>query len=164
MRRQPAVRAVLMGGHRLFHVPPQGLSLADRAAVRREDAGQRVSWPFSAYDDKTPERAGFNAGIAYGVWNVEPPYADALAALTWHLTSHAMNVLLTHRYIVTAVLRRGSATVSVLAIQGRPRTITDPGAHPDVRRIADAWGSVSLAAGPCLYASAQIPEAAPEHH
>ncbi|TDU67949.1 hypothetical protein [Streptomyces sp. KS 21] len=163
MRHHTTAPAALLGGHRLFYVPPQGLSLADRAAARRQDSGQRASWPFPAYDDKTPERAGFNAGIAYGLWGVEPPYAQALAALTGHLTSHAMNVLVTHRYIVTAVLRRGLATVSVLALQGRPRTITDPGAHPDVRRIADAWGCISLAAGPCLYAAGQIPEDAPEH-
>ncbi|KJY31768.1 hypothetical protein [Streptomyces katrae] len=163
MRHHTTVPAALVDGHRLFHVPPQGLSLAERAAARRQDAGQRASWPFPAYDDKTPERAGFNAGIAYGLWGVEPPYAQALAALTGHLTSHAMNVLGTHRYIVTAVLRRRLATVSVLALQGRPRTIADPGTHPDVRRIADTWGAIALAAGPCLFAAGQIPEDALDH-
>lgn len=163
MRHHTTAPAALLSGHRLFYVPPQGLSLTDRAAARRQDSGQRASWPFPAYDDKTPERAAFNTGIAYGLWGVEPPYAQALVALTGHLTSHAMNVLVTHRYIVTAVLRRGFATVSVLALQGRPRTITDPGTHPDVRRIADTWGCISLAAGPCLYAAGQIPEDAPEH-
>lgn len=141
---------------RLYYVPPAGLGLAERAQARRQTCGQRVTRPYHGYDEDTPERAGFNAGMAYGVWGVGAKTADTLASLTYHLTAHAMRVVRTHRYIVTAALVGTQATVSVLALDGRIVADIDPSINPPIADSAQLWGWSPRAAGPCLYAGLSV--------
>ncbi|MEU0670900.1 hypothetical protein ABZ508_34255 [Streptomyces lavendulocolor] len=141
---------------RLYHVAPGGLPVDERAQARQEATELRATWPFPGYDEDSPGRAGFNVGLAYGLWAVDPLQADTLASLAYHLTRHTMSVIRTHRYIVTAALVEDRATVSVLALSGRTVEETDPGTNAEVRRLAEKWGGVTLAAGPCLYAAATV--------
>ncbi|MHC3394689.1 hypothetical protein ACLQ2E_35310 [Streptomyces lavendulocolor] len=141
---------------RLYHVDPAGLTLAERAQARQEATGLRATWPFPGYDEDSPERAGFNVGLAYGMWAVDPSEADALGSLAYHLARHTMRVINSHRYIVTAALVGERATISVLALAGRTVGVTDPGSSPEVCRLAETWGALPLGAGPCLYAAATV--------
>ncbi|MFC9298502.1 hypothetical protein ACFTWH_27845 [Streptomyces sp. NPDC057011] len=141
---------------RLYHVDPAGLTLAERAQARQEAMGLRATWPVPGYDEDSPERARFNVALAYGMWAVDPPEADTLGILAYHLTRHTMRVIHSHRYIVTAALVGERATISVLALAGRTVEVTDPGTSADVRRIAETWGALPLEAGPCLYAAATV--------
>lgn len=146
---------------RLYHVPAQGLTLAERATARRVAEGHRHTWQQYPYDEETPDRAGFAAGVAYGIWGVRPDEAEALGQLAGHLTAHTMRVLPARRYIVTALQVGDGATIGVLALAGRPAGLIDPGTHTGVRRLADSWGALPLAAGPCLFATARL--APPQH-
>ncbi|MGW1767176.1 hypothetical protein ACWCQL_24295 [Streptomyces sp. NPDC002073] len=141
---------------RLYYVPPTGLTLAERATARSQERGLRETWALPGFEEDTPGRACLKAGIAYGFWGVGGAEAEALGELAAHLTDHAMQVLRSHRYIVTAVLVRDTATISVLALASRSTQPGNPGDHPGVRQHADSWGACRLAAGPCVYASVNL--------
>ncbi|MFD6917945.1 hypothetical protein [Streptomyces virginiae] len=138
---------------RLYHVPA-GLSLAERAASRAEARGLRSTWGYHGYDEQSAERAGFNAGMAYGVWGVRPDLAEGLGELAHHLTAHAQQAFNAHRIIVTAALIEQDATVSVLALNGAQTHVVeaDPGTNEVVQRLATGWSRIRLAAGPCIAA------------
>ncbi|MCX5199725.1 hypothetical protein OOK31_38610 [Streptomyces sp. NBC_00249] len=140
----------------LYPVPAQGLTLAQRSTARREAEGRHQTWEYPGYDEATPHRAAFTAGLAYGIWGVRPEEAEALGQLTRHLTTHAMRVLPAPRYIVTARWTGDTATVSVLARHSRADGPSDPGDDTGVRKLADSWGTSDLAAGPCMYAAARL--------
>ncbi|ORT54212.1 hypothetical protein [Streptomyces sp. CB03238] len=152
----PLITGTAADRPRLYCVPPEGLTLSERAEQRRENCGVRSTWAYRGYDEETPDRCAFSVGIAYGVWGVDPKVADRMASLAYHLISHTMEVVHTHRYIVTAALVDEQATVSVLALDGRIVAETDPASHPEIGRAATLWGTLRLEAGPCLYAGASV--------
>ncbi|MCY0961800.1 hypothetical protein [Streptomyces sp. H27-H5] len=142
---------------RLYHVPA-GLSLAERAAARADARGMRATWGYPGYDEQSAERAGFNAGVAYGVWGVYPAVAERLGELAHHLTAHTQEAFNCHRLIVTAALIERDATVSVLALCGVQTHVVqaDPGTNEVVRRLATGWSRIRLAAGICMAASVTL--------
>ncbi|MCX4808961.1 hypothetical protein OG594_46775 [Streptomyces sp. NBC_01214] len=148
------VSATVASRPRLYHVPA-GLSLAERAAARADARGMRATWGYPGYDEESAERAGFNAGIAYGVWGVYPAGAERLGELAHHLTAHVQQAFNCHRLIVTAALVERDATVSVLALDGVKSLLVeaDPGTNEVVKRLATGWSRIRLAAGPCISAS-----------
>ncbi|KOV17258.1 hypothetical protein ADK91_02890 [Streptomyces sp. XY511] len=152
-----ALPATAAGRPRLYHVPA-GLSLAERAAARADARGLRATWGYPGYDEASAERAGFNAGVAYGVWGVHSAVAERLGELAHHLTGHAQQAFNAHRFIVTAALIQREATVSVLALGGVPTLVVqpDPETNEHVRCLATGWSRIRLAAGPCISASCTI--------
>ncbi|MGW9439595.1 hypothetical protein [Streptomyces sp. NPDC055607] len=129
------------------------LSSLRTTILSQEPRRQVCGFPAAASD--TPHRAGFTAGIAYGLWGLAPRDVERLTLITRELTEHAAARTLSERLLVVAdytVEDRSAdvATVSVIAlgVPGWESLDLDELHHV---RPGDLTGAADHAMGPALF-------------
>ncbi|MFE1130787.1 hypothetical protein [Streptomyces sampsonii] len=135
--------------------------IARRIISRHVLAPRHRTWAFDGFNEATPSLAAWSAGVALGTWSTDPDLPDWASSLTYHLTTHTMSTVASHRYVVTASLDRDHAAVSVMALRGRITAQFAPAACPAVQRFSQKAGHIPLPAGPLAYAVITLPTPGP---
>ncbi|MGW6557635.1 hypothetical protein [Streptomyces hydrogenans] len=110
---------------------------------------------YPAADQRTPSRAAFTAGVAYGLWGVRMSDVGRLALLTEGLTAHVAAQAPSRSLLVIADYDPCRATVLVIALGGATRQPLDPRSLRHVRE-GDTTGVALYAIGPAAYVRTEV--------